>query len=217
MRPAISIDFGAAYTKVAVRQEPNSSARLLSHEKLRLDEDHICIPTVAAWRERDDRWIFGGDAAELKSGNGIHVFRNWKPVLFMPPAEALDPQSSLGRLFYYNLEGGVEDGPVRQLAVKYFEWILQVMIPTMIEFKDLKDPVLRVSIPDFQGDTDYDYLIQEIIMEAGWPNARVFCAPQSAAGGRTHDNRPARGSVPQPRPRLACSLHWHDQECLSRL
>ncbi len=178
MRPAISIDFGAAYTKIAFRKEPDSTAKLLSHEKLRLDEDHVCIPTIAAWREADDRWIFGGDAADVQSGPGIHVFRNWKPILFAPSCKVLDPESSIGRLFYYNLEGGGEWPPIKKLAVKYFEWLLNVMLPGLMDFTSCKDPVLRISIPDFSDDALYSYQMQEILLEAGWESPFVFCEPE---------------------------------------
>jgi hypothetical protein len=178
MRPAISIDFGAAYTKIAFRKEPDSTAKLLSHEKLRLDEDHVCIPTIAAWREADDRWIFGGDAADIQSGPGIHVFRNWKPILFAPSTKVLDPESSIGRLFYYNLDGGGEWPPVKKLAVKYFEWLLNVMLPGLMDFSFCKDPVLRISIPDFSDDSLYRYQMQEVLLEAGWESPWVFCEPE---------------------------------------
>ncbi|MDF1752913.1 MAG: hypothetical protein P1U89_09085 [Verrucomicrobiales bacterium] len=176
MRPAISIDFGAAYTKIALRKEPDSTTQLLNHEKLRLDEGHVCIPSIVAWRESDDRWIFGGDAVDIQAGNGIHVFRNWKPVLFAPPEEALDPQSSIGRLFYYNLEGGdVEWPPIKKLAVKYFEWLLGVMLPALLDFNELEDPVLRISIPDFSDDSLYAFEMEEVLLEAGWNSPLVCC------------------------------------------
>ncbi|MDF1816123.1 MAG: hypothetical protein P1V20_28235 [Verrucomicrobiales bacterium] len=181
MRPAISIDFGAAYTKIALRREPDSTTQLLTHEKLRLDEGHVCIPTIAAWREADDRWIFGGDAVDIQPGEGVHVFRNWKPVLFAPPGKILDPQSSIGRLFYYNLQDGESENwpPIKKLAVKYFEWLLDVMLPVLIDFSNLKDPVLRISIPDFsEDDSLYSYQMQEILLEAGWESPYVFCEPE---------------------------------------
>ena len=179
MRPAISIDFGAAYTKIALRKEPDSTAALLKHEKLRLDEEHVCIPTIAAWRESDDRWIFGGDAVDIQSGNGIHVYRNWKPILFSPPSEVLDPESSIGRLFYYNLnDGGHEWSAIQKLAVKYFEWLIEVMLPSLLGYNELDDPVLRISIPDFSGDSELAYQIQDILIEAGWDSPWVFCEPE---------------------------------------
>ncbi len=179
MRPAISIDFGAAYTKIAVRENPDSTSRLLSHERLNLDEARICIPTIAAWRERDDRWVFGPDAFDLKSGNGIHVFRNWKPILFAPPGEILDPESSIGRLFYYNLDGGNDNWPpIKKLAVKYFEWLLEVMLPSLLDYRDLDDPVIRISVPDFDGETLYAYQMEEILIEAGWNSPWIFCEPE---------------------------------------
>ena len=179
MRPAISIDFGAAYTKIALRKTPNSTTTLLRHERLRLDEEHVCIPSIAAWRESDDRWIFGADAVDLQTGQGIHVYRNWKPILFSPPTDVLDPESSIGRLFYFHLDGGDDWPPIKKLAVKYFEWLLQVMLPGLLDFNELEDPVLRISLPDFAGEESvYTYQMQEIFLEAGWDSPWVFCEPE---------------------------------------
>lgn len=179
MKSAISIDFGAAYTKIAFRSGTNASSQLLSHEKLRLDEDHICIPTIVAWRESDDRWIFGADAADITSGNGIHVYRNWKPVLFAPPGDVLDPESSIGRLFYYNLEGSDDDWPpIKKLAVKYFEWLIDVMLPSLIEPTELQNSIIRISVPEFSGENVYRYQMEEVLIEAGWSNPWIFSEPE---------------------------------------
>lgn len=179
MRPAISIDFGAAYTKIALREGTNNPTQLLTHETFRLDEDHVCIPTIVAWREADDRWIFGADAVDIKPADGIHVFRNWKPVLFMPPGEVLDPDSSIGRLFYYNLEGGRDDWPpIKKLAVKYFDWLLNSMLPALTNVNSLSEPLVRISIPEFAGENLYQYQMEEVLMEAGWANPWVFSEPE---------------------------------------
>ena len=180
MRPAISIDFGAAFTKVAFRPEPESTSSLLQHEKLRLDEGHFCIPTIAAWRESDDRWIFGADAVDLKSGEGIHVFRNWKPLLFNPPEESLDPESSIGRLFYYSLDqvGGQARQPLETIAVRYFEWLLEVMLPGLMGYEECEDPILRVSIPDFNGESEFGELMETILAEAGWGTPSITTVPE---------------------------------------
>lgn len=179
MRPAISIDFGAAYTKIALREGVSTQTRLLSNEKFRLDEDHVCIPTIVAWREADDRWIFGADAADIKPSEGVHVFRNWKPVLFTPPGEVLDPESSIGRLFYYNLADGTDDWPpIKKLAVKYFDWILNAMLPTLVDLSAYSEPLIRISIPEFSGENVYHYQMEEVLMESGWSNPWVFSEPE---------------------------------------
>src|SRR5712672_2560512 len=81
MPPVLSIDFGSAFTKVALRHEPDEPSKILDEPSLNLDTSRICIPTIAASvvRSGATRWAFGVDAAGLKTGNGIRVYRNWKP------------------------------------------------------------------------------------------------------------------------------------------
>lgn len=178
MRPTISIDLGAAYTKIAIRREPDSVSNLLSHEKFRLDDLHVCIPTIAAWRRSDDRWVFGDDAQDLVPSDDIYVFRNWKPLLFTPPEESLDPNSALGRMFYQSLHSATVHCKVENLAAGYFRWLLREMLPYMIGDQPCTDPVLRISVPDFAEDLDYDCEIEQILQKAGWNSPRVRTAPE---------------------------------------
>ena len=173
MRPAISIDLGAAFTKIAVRKNPDDTSTLIQHEKLRLDDGHVCIPTIAAWRESDDRWVFGIDAADIQSGETVHVFRNWKPMLFNPPADVLDPDSAIGRLFYRSLQLGEEGWqPARIIAVKFFEWLRQEFLPAA---GDLEAPVVRICIPEFALETEQADEVERILTDAGWDTPWSFC------------------------------------------
>ena len=184
MKPAISIDLGAAFTKVAFRKEADSSSILLNHEKLRLDEGHVCIPSIAAWRESDDRWVFGVDAADIQPGEGVHVFRNWKPMLFNPTAEVLDPDSALGRVFHRVLpmgEHGDHRLQVRTVAVKFFEWLREVMLPELLGGAPVEDPVVRICIPDFALETAEADEVERILTDAGWETPWSFCISEPLA------------------------------------
>jgi hypothetical protein len=85
MRPALSIDFGNNYTKVGIRRGQNETSEALRSEAdLKYDEDHICIPTVAARVVKSGKvsWLFGTEVKFGSKGNEPQVFRNWKPRFF---------------------------------------------------------------------------------------------------------------------------------------
>jgi hypothetical protein len=89
MQPvALSIDFGSAYTKVALRRACDQPSDLVSVPTLNLDELHVCVPSVVAVDRSGavPRWDFGLDAVDLQDGAAVTVFRNWKPALFADSA-----------------------------------------------------------------------------------------------------------------------------------
>jgi hypothetical protein len=89
-----SIDFGSAYTKVALRRDPTADGELLACEGVEYDR---WIPTVLAVDRRgaEPRVEIGDRAAGLKSGGGIDVFANFKADLFADTSGTPDrPQLS---------------------------------------------------------------------------------------------------------------------------
>jgi hypothetical protein len=81
----ISIDFGNSYTKVAIRPDAESAARLMADASLSLDELNVCVPTLAARLERDgaEAWQYGTDVMRHRPETpGLTVHRNWKPLFF---------------------------------------------------------------------------------------------------------------------------------------
>jgi len=163
MKPVISIDFGAAYTKIAVRRKLDSRSCLLTHESLNLDEQHVCIPSIAALRETDGRWLFGVDAVDLSDGNGIYVFKNWKPQLFGSYDEAR-----------YSVEQ-VEDA-----AVEYFRWIRNGLLPSMLG-DEASSAHLRVCVPDFTVNTRASSRFDQLLAKAGWNSEVSFCISEPFA------------------------------------
>jgi hypothetical protein len=89
------IDFGSAYTKVALRRDPTADAELLSWANV-----DFCVPSTVAFDTRGSnrRLTFGEEAAEERGGGGIEVFRNWKRPLFLTPATGGVPRSPLETL-----------------------------------------------------------------------------------------------------------------------
>jgi hypothetical protein len=85
MTAALSIDFGNSYTKVGFRTTRNRLSDVLNGgEDLPFDEDHICIPTVAARtiRRGREQWHYGTEVKEGLKADSIQVYRNWKPRFF---------------------------------------------------------------------------------------------------------------------------------------
>jgi len=171
MFPSLCIDFGAAYTKIAYRPDPNQSTQLLSHESLSMDPGHVCIPSVAAWRESDDRWVFGINAADLKAGNGIRVFRDWKRFLFEPSEEFRvttdldDPELGTSVIEMS------EDSPhalARKITLNFFKWLRKEFVPNMLGEKPHPETILRVAIPEFSMDTLQAADFDKLVTEAGW-------------------------------------------------
>jgi hypothetical protein len=177
--PSLCIDLGSAYTKIGFRETPCSQARLLSLEELNLDEQHVCVPSVAAWRERDDRWVFGIDAADLVEGNGILVFRNWKADLFPDGERAVNPWDLLGE----DPHEGLRDGPgsyarARNVASRYLTWLRQDLVPRMLPGVDLSKVVLRLCIPEFAMFSPHAAEMDRMLEAAGWHNPASFCSSE---------------------------------------
>ncbi|QJX00084.1 acetate and sugar kinases/Hsc70/actin family protein [Frigoriglobus tundricola] len=81
------VDFGSAYTKVALRRDPTADSALLACAGADVD---FWVPTVVAVDRRgaDPRLEFGDRAADLRSGGGIDVYTNFKKDLFTAPTSA---------------------------------------------------------------------------------------------------------------------------------
>ncbi len=102
------IDFGSAYTKVALRRDPTADSELLSWPNI-----DFCVPStvVVDRRGTKPRLTFGAEAADERGGGGIDVYRNWKKSVFLtPPA---------GRATQSPLEALLESEELLQLATKF--------------------------------------------------------------------------------------------------
>ena len=84
MERVFAIDFGASYTKVALRREAGVDASLLSDRRLNLDSLNICVPSTVVVDESGPQRevICGIRAVDRPAANRVQVFRNWKRHLF---------------------------------------------------------------------------------------------------------------------------------------
>lgn len=108
------IDFGSAYTKVALRRDPGADSELLSSRSSSTAEADFCIPTIVAVDRRGHKPVpeFGDRAATLQSGGGIDVHRNWKKSIFLTPSSTTKPHQS-------PLESLLQSEELRELATRH--------------------------------------------------------------------------------------------------
>lgn len=119
------IDFGSAFTKVALRRDPTADSALVACDG-GLD---FWLPTVVAVDRRgaEPRLEFGDRAATLIAGGGIDVFTDFKKHLFamqapspgkpaLPPLDALLQSAEFEQLAAKYEVSGVQVSALRQLA-----------------------------------------------------------------------------------------------------
>lgn len=99
------IDFGSAFTKVALRRDPGATAVLVPQPRSgNVEGIDFCFPSVIAVDRRTakPRVECGEPAAGMRDGNGVSVHRNWKKWLFQypPPANGQPVKPPLESLLY---------------------------------------------------------------------------------------------------------------------
>ena len=104
------IDFGSAFTKVALRRDPGADSELVG---CRDADAEFCVPSTMALDRRGAKPVpeFGVRAADLEAGGGIEVFRNLKKTIFHTP------DAATGSAF--PLETLLASDDLAALAVKY--------------------------------------------------------------------------------------------------
>ena len=128
----LSIDFGSAYTKIALRRGFDSRAELLEFPRAAKDEP-LLTPSVVALDTRGDRerWLVGVDAARSVEGEGVAVYRNFKSQLY---------EADVGSRTV--VSGGV--GP-EHLVARFFAG-LRESLP-----RRLRSAPVRLSVPKLDG------------------------------------------------------------------
>jgi hypothetical protein len=108
------IDFGSAYTKVALRRDPSADSELLAGRGGTTSEANFCIPSTVAVDRRGPKPVpeFGERVASWQTGGGIDVYRNWKKSIFVSPSPTTKSLQS-------PLEALLQSEELRDLATKY--------------------------------------------------------------------------------------------------
>jgi hypothetical protein len=102
MSSVLNLDFGSSFTKVGLRLKPDGLSTIVSAPSETMDEADICIPTLVLLDQSasSPNWRFGVRVVDQAEGQGITIYRNWKPRLFSledpePPSSRPQPESKI--------------------------------------------------------------------------------------------------------------------------
>ena len=184
LRSSLCIDLGAAFTKVAYRELPESTTHLLRHPTLNFDESRFCIPSVAAHNLRTDAWAFGVDPMDLRAGEFIEVFRNWKSDLFHYDTGVplgIDFLEDASPMLLDFLQFTYPRLKSRDVAVRYLRWLHNEMIPAMLGKPIPPGVEVQVCVPEFVIQGSVGPLVETIMEEAGFENAGLYTLSEPKA------------------------------------
>jgi len=149
----LTIDFGSAFTKVAVRTGWNTGSSLVHGLPLAAREPGFCIPSVVA-RVRGangERWAFGTEAANQLPGPNVTIYENWKPGLFGAAAAG----------------GRFTSDELTDVATQFFRGLRSAMQEKTSD-DDRPELPLRFCIPRLpERDASREFL-SEILEASGW-------------------------------------------------
>ena len=108
------IDFGSAYTKVALRRDPGADSELLTRQRSSSTEADFCFPTTVAVDRRGPKAVpeFGDRASTMLVGGGVEIYRNWKKSIFLAHISTAKTHQS-------PLESLLQSEELRELASRH--------------------------------------------------------------------------------------------------
>ncbi len=124
------IDFGSAFTKVALRRDPSAPSEVVNSPTRRAEELDFCVPSVAVIDRTGTphRAEFGPATANRVAGGGIEIHPNWKRHVFSgiratgdltaPPLDLLLQSSQLRELAESFGVSAAQVAHLRQLVVQ---------------------------------------------------------------------------------------------------
>jgi len=201
----LCIDFGSAYTKVALRRDWNETVRLVWDIPLADRDTSFCVPSVVARVERlrGPRWLVGQEAAAQRPGDGVTVYRDLKAGLFTEGPAEQKVKDTIGR------EGFARRVLRRITALRVKDTIgsegfarhdaREHQEVGVIFFKELRDTLrkmslrldieecpLRLCIPRLDKNPGAREVMIKILSDAGWSfaeNRETVYEPESNAIG----------------------------------
>lgn len=158
----VSIDLGAAYTKVAHRRtiDVNQTGTFKETAKILMVGGEFdktfrsaLIPSLAI-RTQDPQhpWYFGWDAALMTPGSDMQVFQNWKADLFRPANDRVSGMAVI-------------------IAHRFFVWLKSKLESAGI---DLKKCQTRVAMPAFNTFDEKAELIARCMDLSGWDDPTLI-------------------------------------------
>jgi hypothetical protein len=109
-----SIDFGSAYTKVALRRDPGADGEVVRTPFRAVDIPDFCFPSAVGVERRDGKnvAVCGARAMAVRPGDGLSLHTNWKRRLFAPPGDDGPPPRP-------PLDAFLESAELADLAAKF--------------------------------------------------------------------------------------------------
>lgn len=109
-----SIDFGSAFTKVALRRDPTAVSELVNNPTRRVGEVDFCVTSTAVVDRNvtPHRAEFGPATANRRPGGGVEVYTDWKRHIFAGVRET-------GEMAVPPLDALLLSGELRQLAERF--------------------------------------------------------------------------------------------------
>jgi len=157
----VSIDFGNSYCKVGIRTQRNGESSPISDEGFQFDESNICIPTIVGQDTRKGKFLFGTEV--IAAGDGVRVYRNWKPLFFEASTQASQDQLK---------DALVADGhDVEELAMGYFAWLKRQIEPICRlnhGIKSLSQIPVRITLPAFGAMAAAQERLSGLLKDSGW-------------------------------------------------
>jgi len=189
----VCIDFGSAYTKIAVRPDWDEPAQLIRDVPLAGKDTSFCIPSVVAHVERGEgvRWLAGEAAAGQRPGNGVTIHRHWKARLFSERQQEQGVNDPLGH----------GQGVYHEVGVAFFKEIRDTLRQMALSVNIDKCPV-RLCIPRLGNDEEARRRMAAILKEAGWrsvENRPTVYEPESNVCGVFTRGRNATWFPPRTR------------------
>lgn len=179
----LSIDLGAAYTKIAHRKSCLPGRRSPGNQRaeLYMSESGPLIPSIAIQTHRQDQpWVFGWDAASITPGPKMKVYQNWKSNLFAA-------------------ENSDQTAAAAIVACEFFRWLKGIVTDAGIDLDKAETRIAMPALPEFEKKA---LLIAQCMEMADWPSSKILRATEphtNALGiyseGRNVINRAADGTL----------------------
>ncbi|MEN0064630.1 MAG: hypothetical protein AAGA48_20950 [Myxococcota bacterium] len=177
---SLCIDLGASFTKIGYRVAPPAETHLLTHPDL-TDEQHFCIPSVAARSPASNRWVFGPHAAGLKAGPRVELHDNWKAELFAPDEGEFSMLDGADPEVRAELVAKVPQLRAFDVVERYLRWLYDVQLPAMLGHDDFKAAQAQLCVPDFVLDSPLASRLDGLMRDIGFVNDGVYTMSEPKA------------------------------------
>lgn len=181
--PVLSMDFGASYTKIALRNacHPSPGHAYDSRAQHIILDQSVLIPSLAIHTKRPrSPWLFGRQAAELSPDGKMEVFQNWKSSLF-------------------HAQNNKDTAASVIVAEQFFRWLKDKLATAGV---DVHKAHTRVAMPAFKTFDEKALMLARCMELAGWDSPRILKATEPHANilglfsqGRNFATKASQGEI----------------------